>query len=170
MRRWLLNTLTFLVAVVLTVVLGVALVRSAHATEKPATQSQSQITNANQANAQTVNAAGGQGGGASNQLSIGGDRSTAVALAHGAPIPAQCPAGLVPGKRGKRGLVAGLVALSAVCVPPTAEEAAAMQIARDHELALGRLAVDAARAEAERDRAASARISAEACRTSCVSK
>jgi hypothetical protein len=108
-----------------------------------------------------------QGQQASNNLTLGGDRATAVALAHGAPIPPQGPAGLIPGRRGKRGLVAGVVALSAVCVAPPEAEAAAMQVARDHELAMARLGVEAAKARAEGDRAATERICAESSFSSC---
>lgn len=133
----------------------------------PHNQSQDQSQNQNQANAQTVTAGGGQGGGASNQFT---EKSTAIALANGAPIPPTCPAGLIPGRHGKRGLNVLAVSLSAVCVAPGEAEAAAMQVVRDHELALAKLAVDAARAEAERDRAAVERISAESCRSACVAK
>lgn len=122
-----------------------------YATDKPSAppsqdQRQDQAQQQHQSTATTVTTGGGQGGGASNQLAIGGDSVRSLGLANGAPIPAVCPPGLVPGKRGKRGLLAGgLVALSAVCVPPTPEEAAAMREATDLERA--RLLIDAGRPE-----------------------
>jgi hypothetical protein len=139
----------------------------ARATEKPtppAEQTQEQHQS------QTVTAGGGQGGGASNQLAIGGDRSTAIGLAHGAPTPPVCPNGLVPGRGKSRGHGSPLYSISATCEAPDEAQAAAIQGAREHELAIARLAVQAARAEAERDRVATDRIRAEACRAGCVAK
>ncbi len=67
------------------------------------TQAQSQMQNANQANTQSVVAGGGQGGGASNQLNMGGDRSTTVAIGNTAPIPLHdVPACYLPAKGIKR--------------------------------------------------------------------
>ena len=65
----------------------------------PPSQAQSQ----SQSVATTVTAGGGQGGGASNQLNMGGDRSTTVAIGNTAPIPLHdVPACYLPAKGIKR--------------------------------------------------------------------
>jgi hypothetical protein len=120
------------------------------------TQSQSQTTNANPSS--TANA---------------GHTSYAIGLGSTAPTTPDCPGGLVPGARGKRGLsVFKLVELSAVCRPPDDAQEAAISAFRAHELELARIALepDRLRAEAERDRAAVERINAEGCRQECLAK
>ena len=86
--------------------LSLILASSAWATGHPVdadTQAQSQMQNANQANTQSVVAGGGQGGGASNHLNMGGDRSTTVAIGNTAPIPLHdVPACYLPAKGIKR--------------------------------------------------------------------
>jgi hypothetical protein len=115
--------------------------------------------------------------GGANHLTMGGDRTTAVALSNGAAIPPQCPPGLVPGKGKHRAHNSPLYGISAVCVAPDEEQHYAMQVVRDHEIKLAELAIERLRAEAardraaaERDRTATERIRADTCRTECLSK
>jgi hypothetical protein len=116
---------------------------SAHADSKPtpatpaATQSQSAMTG-------------------SSTASVGAQRT--VALANAAAIPPTCPSGLVPGRGKHRAHGSALYSVSAVCVAPDAEQAAAIEAQRAHEIALARVAVEAARAEAERERAVAERL------------
>lgn len=108
--------------------------------------------------------------GGANQLSIGDDRSVAVGLSHGAPSSPACPTGLVPGRGRHRGHGSPLYSVSAVCDAPDESQAAAIQAAREHELALVRLAAELASAEAARERAVAERIRAEVCFECAVSK
>lgn len=89
---------------------------------------------------------------ASNDLTVGGDRS--LALFNGSVAAPSCPQGLVPGRRLKRAIASPLYSASAVCVPPSEAEAAAMQVQRDHELRLAELAagLERERLAIERDR------------------
>jgi hypothetical protein len=79
-------------------------------------------------------------------------KHTAIGIATTAPTSPVCPDGLVPGKRGKRGLVVAIVGLSAICVAPDESQAAAIEAHRAHELELARLHVEALRLQAERER------------------
>jgi hypothetical protein len=141
----------------------------ARATEKPTPpveQSQEQHQS------QTVTAGGGQGGGASNQLAIGGDRSTAIAIGVPEARPhSDIPRCYLPGKGIKRvrGALWGVVQLDPVlvrdeqCMQDLSDE-------RAHNVRMAELAVEAAKARAEQDRAALARMLAEDCRQECLAK
>lgn len=104
------------------------------------------------------------------QYTVTDNRSAALALGNGAPPPPVCPAGLVPGKHGKRGLYVGFVGLSSLCTAPDASQAEAMQKAHADEVELIKLRIEAARAQAEADREATARIQAQSCRDACQRK
>lgn len=122
-----------------------------------------------------VTTSGASGGDASNSMNVEGDR--ALALATGAPIPAACPPGLMPGKGFKRGIgmVFGAWNMSGTCQAPTELERVAIDAQREHELELARVPLelekakaDLLRAQAEADRAAAERMRAALeCRDPC---
>lgn len=124
----------------------------------------------------TVNTTLG-GASQSSSTTIEGDR--ALALATGAPIPAMCPPGLIPGRGMKRGFGAafGLWGMSGTCQAPTETERSALDAQRAHELELARVPMEEMKAEAEllrakadADRAAAERAEAECDRCSAVRK
>ncbi len=116
----------------------------------------------------TANSGGGAGN--ANLYSDSHERSLGVALANGAPIPPDCPDGLVPGKGLKRGYLILAGGASAVCVPPDEEQAAAMQKAHDNKADLLRLNIELVRAQAAADREAASRAQTERCSAECVNK
>lgn len=153
-------------------ILGICATARVGATEsKPAPlppheQQQSQAQNQSASSAQTQTANGGAGGTSSAQSSANGtvtSSNRSVALVNGAPNVPVCPAGLVPGRGRWRGHSSPLYSISPTCNAPDAEQAAAIAAHREHEARLATIAADAMRAEAERDRAATERIRAQAC-------
>lgn len=99
-------------------------------------------------------------------------RSVGIGIANAQSSTPACPDGLVPGRGKSRGHSSPLYAISGICEPPDEKQKAAIVEAREHEVKLAELAVDAARYaadaaanEAARDSEAVRRIEAE---TQCV--
>lgn len=118
-------------------------------------QEQAQDQAQSQATTTTVSSGGGQGGGASNQLNMGGDRTTAVALGTTSLIPyGDVPACYLPARGAKRvqAVLWGGVQLGAI-VQRDEKCMADLKIARAHELEVARVSADVERAAADRARA-----------------